>query len=88
MPNQEGCEWGWPSPFFTRTQLLKMVTPLKKMKIVKKRTKHFDRHQSDTKMAVKPSWRRPKGGLAGFGEFIPLAITCGRWKDKGQRHEG
>ncbi len=38
-----------------------MVTPLKKMKIVKKRTKHFNRHQSDTKIAVKPSWRKPKG---------------------------
>jgi large subunit ribosomal protein L32e len=38
-----------------------MVQPLKKVKIVKKRTKHFARFQSDRKLAVKPSWRRPKG---------------------------
>jgi len=28
---------------------------------VKKRTAKFDRHQSDRKIAVKSSWRRPKG---------------------------
>lgn len=38
-----------------------MVTTIKKVKIVKKRTNHFKRHQSDTKIAVKPSWRKPKG---------------------------
>ncbi|CAD7697689.1 unnamed protein product [Ostreobium quekettii] len=35
--------------------------PLSKPRIVKKHKKHFDRHQSDRKIAVKPSWRRPKG---------------------------
>jgi large subunit ribosomal protein L32e len=38
-----------------------MVQPLKKVKIVKKRMTRFKRHQSDRKLAVKESWRRPKG---------------------------
>ncbi|KAH7307880.1 hypothetical protein KP509_22G081000 [Ceratopteris richardii] len=38
-----------------------MVTPLQKPKIVKKRVKKFKRAQSDRKISVKPSWRRPKG---------------------------
>uniref|UniRef100_A0A061RH85 Large subunit ribosomal protein L32e n=2 Tax=Tetraselmis sp. GSL018 TaxID=582737 RepID=A0A061RH85_9CHLO len=38
-----------------------MVQPLKRIPIVKKRTKKFARHQSDRKIAVKESWRRPKG---------------------------
>jgi len=42
-------------------RLGKMVQPLVKRKKQVKRKKHFDRHQCDRKMAVKPSWRRPKG---------------------------
>ncbi len=38
-----------------------MVQPIKKVKIVKKRTARFNRHQSDQFLRVKPSWRRPKG---------------------------
>jgi hypothetical protein len=38
-----------------------MVLPLVKRKKEVKRKKHFDRHQSDRRMCVKPSWRRPKG---------------------------
>eukprot|EP00245_Coleochaete_scutata_P007172 TRINITY_DN22280_c0_g1_i1.p1 TRINITY_DN22280_c0_g1~~TRINITY_DN22280_c0_g1_i1.p1 ORF type:complete len:134 (+),score=33.07 TRINITY_DN22280_c0_g1_i1:79-480(+) len=38
-----------------------MVTPLVKLKIVKKRTKKFTRVQGDRKMALHQSWRRPKG---------------------------
>merc|ERR1712170_214037 len=43
------------------TQQVKMVQPLKRVPIVKKRTKKFIRHQSDRKISVKESWRRPKG---------------------------
>lgn len=38
-----------------------MTLPAKHVKIVKKRTKKFKRHQSDTKIRVPESWRRPKG---------------------------
>lgn len=38
-----------------------MVTSLNKVKIVKKRTAKFKRHQSDTKIRVPESWRRQKG---------------------------
>lgn len=39
----------------------KMVQPLVKRKKEVKRKKHFDRHQCDRKLVVKPSWRKPKG---------------------------
>eukprot|EP00897_Mesotaenium_endlicherianum_P000077 jgi/Mesen1/1006/ME000120S00153 len=38
-----------------------MVTPLVKRTVVKKRLKRFIRAQSDRKMCVPQSWRRPKG---------------------------
>ncbi|KAJ8638998.1 hypothetical protein MRB53_015692 [Persea americana] len=38
-----------------------MAVPLLTKKIVKKRVKKFKRPQSDWKVSVKPSWRRPKG---------------------------
>mmetsp|Transcript_160 Transcript_160/g.1220 ORF Transcript_160/g.1220 Transcript_160/m.1220 type:complete len:83 (+) Transcript_160:200-448(+) len=38
-----------------------MVQPIVKHKIVKKRTLKFKRNQYDRKIAVKESWRRPKG---------------------------
>ncbi|KAI8468209.1 MAG: ribosomal protein L32e [Monoraphidium minutum] len=38
-----------------------MVQPLVRRKKEVKKRKHFDRHQSDRKLCVKPSWRRPKG---------------------------
>lgn len=38
-----------------------MPAPLNTLRIVKKRTKKFKRHQSDTEIRVKESWRRPKG---------------------------
>ncbi|KAH8493958.1 hypothetical protein H0E87_020646 [Populus deltoides] len=38
-----------------------MAVPLLTKKIVKKRVKIFKRPQSDRKISVKTSWRRPKG---------------------------
>eukprot|EP01135_Chromosphaera_perkinsii_P001625 Nk52_evm2s208 gene=Nk52_evmTU2s208 len=38
-----------------------MVCPVKKVNIVKKRTKKFKRHQSDRYNCVDQSWRKPKG---------------------------
>ncbi|GBF91510.1 60S ribosomal protein L32-like [Raphidocelis subcapitata] len=38
-----------------------MVQPLVRRKKEVKKRKHFDRHQSDRRLCVKPSWRRPKG---------------------------
>ena len=38
-----------------------MVQPLVRRKKEVKKRKHFDRHQCDRRMCVKPSWRRPKG---------------------------
>ncbi|KAI9856516.1 MAG: 60S ribosomal protein L32 [Trichoglossum hirsutum] len=38
-----------------------MVAAKKHVPIVKKRTKRFHRHQSDSYKCVDPSWRKPKG---------------------------
>ena len=43
------------------TNRSKMVQPLVKRKSIKKHPKGFRRHQSDTNIGVKDSWRRPKG---------------------------
>ena len=37
------------------------ITPASRPKIVKKRTKKFNRHQSDRYDKVKRNWRKPKG---------------------------
>jgi len=57
-----------PCHFTSNTEFLisllfavKMVTPIVKRKIVKKRIAHFKRHQSDRFMRVPESWRKPKG---------------------------
>eukprot|EP00775_Hariotina_reticulata_P003042 gene3042-3323_t len=54
----------------TLRDLGKMVQPLVKRKKQVKRKKHFDRHQSDRKLAVKPSWRRPKGIDGRYGRLL------------------
>ena len=49
------------APFLCLVSADKMVQSLNTVKIVKKRTARFNRHQSDRFKSVKPSWRRPKG---------------------------
>merc|ERR1712153_220827 len=45
-----------------KSRIQKMVTPLVKNKIVKKRTLKFVRHQSDQFIRIRDSsWRKPKG---------------------------
>ena len=67
-----------------------MVQPLPKPAIVKKRTARFKRHQSDRKIAVKESWRRPKGidsrvrrKFKGVGVIMP---NIGYRSNKKTRH--
>merc|ERR1711977_645259 len=45
----------------TPTETNTMVLPLVKTKIVKKFGRKFKRYQSDRKIAVKESWRHPRG---------------------------
>ena len=63
---------------------------MRKHKIVKKRTKRFIRHQSDTQMRVGASWRKPRGidsrVRRRFRDSGPMHANCGFGTNKKYRH--
>ena len=66
-----------------------MVTPLVKHKIVKKRTLPFKRYQSDRKVTVKESWRKPRGIDGRFRrkfKGLPPHPNIGYGSNKKTRH--
>merc|ERR1712216_884456 len=66
-----------------------MVTPLVKHKIVKKRTLKFKRFQSDRKVTVKESWRKPRGIDGRFRrkfKGLPPHPNVGYGSNKKTRH--
>ncbi|CAN1228378.1 60S ribosomal protein L32-1 [Linum perenne] len=66
-----------------------MAVPLLTKKIVKKRVKKFIRPQSDRKICVKQSWRRPKGidsRVRRKFKGVTLMPNIGYGSDKKTRH--
>mmetsp|Transcript_16070 Transcript_16070/g.36481 ORF Transcript_16070/g.36481 Transcript_16070/m.36481 type:complete len:134 (+) Transcript_16070:69-470(+) len=66
-----------------------MPKPLPHPKIVKKKTNHFKRHQSDEYVKVKDSWRRPRGiDSRQRRKFkgLTLLVNVGYGSDKRTRH--
>ena len=58
-------------------------------KIVKKRTAHFNRYQSDEYVKVKASWRRPRGIDSRHrckAKGASLTVKVGYGSDKATRH--
>ncbi|XP_020261567.1 60S ribosomal protein L32-1-like [Asparagus officinalis] len=68
---------------------VEMAVPLLTKKIIKKRVKQFKRPQSDRKICVKPSWRRPKGidsRVRRKFKGVTLMPNIGYGSDKKTRH--
>ncbi|KAM6552243.1 hypothetical protein CsatB_002051 [Cannabis sativa] len=66
-----------------------MAVPLLTKKIIKKRVKSFIRPQSDRKISVKESWRRPKGidsRVRRKFKGVTLMPNIGYGTDKKTRH--